>query len=144
MTVGDFASQALTLSSLRRSFPLDSFVAEEGSESLRSDIGLSNRVLDAVVAATAGRYGDAATPLWKGGAEGLWHAVDLGRTYDTRDGAYLSEDTGRGRVWCLDPIDGTKGFLRGKRDGGQYCVALALIEVCFPLLFFFLLSASRP
>ena len=29
-----------------------------------------------------------------------------------------------GRYWTLDPIDGTKGFLRGE----QYAVALALIE----------------
>src|SRR5690606_17927861 len=29
-----------------------------------------------------------------------------------------------GRFWTLDPIDGTKGFLRGE----QYAVALALIE----------------
>ncbi|KAI5299653.1 hypothetical protein KEM55_001901 [Ascosphaera atra] len=29
----------------------------------------------------------------------------------------------QGRVWALDPIDGTKGFLRG----GQYAVCLALI-----------------
>ena len=29
-----------------------------------------------------------------------------------------------GRYWTLDPIDGTKGYLRG----GQYAVALALIE----------------
>ena len=29
-----------------------------------------------------------------------------------------------GRIWALDPIDGTKGFLRG----GQYAVCLALIE----------------
>jgi 3'(2'), 5'-bisphosphate nucleotidase len=28
------------------------------------------------------------------------------------------------RYWTLDPIDGTKGYLRG----GQYVVALALIE----------------
>ena len=28
------------------------------------------------------------------------------------------------RFWTLDPIDGTKGFLRGD----QYAVALALIE----------------
>ena len=26
-------------------------------------------------------------------------------------------------MWCLDPIDGTKGFLRG----GQYAVCLALL-----------------
>ena len=30
----------------------------------------------------------------------------------------------RERFWTLDPIDGTKGFLRGE----QYAVALALIE----------------
>lgn len=29
----------------------------------------------------------------------------------------------KGRHWALDPIDGTKGFLRG----GQYAVCLALI-----------------
>jgi 3'(2'), 5'-bisphosphate nucleotidase len=29
----------------------------------------------------------------------------------------------KGRIWALDPIDGTKGFLRG----GQYAVCLALI-----------------
>jgi 3'-phosphoadenosine 5'-phosphosulfate (PAPS) 3'-phosphatase len=38
------------------------------------------------------------------------------------------------RVWCLDPIDGTKGFLRGKREGGQYCVALALLEDGVPTI----------
>jgi HAL2 family 3'(2'),5'-bisphosphate nucleotidase len=31
---------------------------------------------------------------------------------------------GRGRFWTLDPIDGTKGFLRGE----QYAIALALLE----------------
>jgi len=30
----------------------------------------------------------------------------------------------KGRIWALDPIDGTKGFLRG----GQYAVCLALME----------------
>src|SRR5690606_27076032 len=30
----------------------------------------------------------------------------------------------QGRFWTLDPIDGTKGFLRGE----QYAIALALIE----------------
>lgn len=36
----------------------------------------------------------------------------------------------KGRYWCLDPIDGTKGFLRGD----QYAVALALIEDGEPVL----------
>ena len=35
-----------------------------------------------------------------------------------------SADGSTGRYWTLDPIDGTKGFLRGE----QYAIALALIE----------------
>ena len=35
-----------------------------------------------------------------------------------------AEGGSKGRFWTLDPIDGTKGFLRGD----QYAVALALIE----------------
>lgn len=35
-----------------------------------------------------------------------------------------SEGGPSGRHWALDPIDGTKGFLRG----GQYAVCLGLIE----------------
>ena len=40
------------------------------------------------------------------------------RSTDGRATAYQD------RFWTLDPIDGTKGFLRGE----QYAVALALIE----------------
>lgn len=36
----------------------------------------------------------------------------------------LSVSRPKGRFWTLDPIDGTKGFLRGD----QYAIALALIE----------------
>jgi 3'(2'), 5'-bisphosphate nucleotidase len=39
-------------------------------------------------------------------------AIDLG-----------SHVGGKGRWWTLDPIDGTKGFLRG----GQFAVCLALV-----------------
>jgi HAL2 family 3'(2'),5'-bisphosphate nucleotidase len=34
----------------------------------------------------------------------------------------------------LDPIDGTRGFLRGKREGGQYAIALALLEGGVPTI----------
>merc|ERR1711862_986578 len=43
---------------------------------------------------------------------------DLGQSF------YSDEENER--IWCLDPIDGTKGFLRGV-DNGQYCVALCLL-----------------
>lgn len=35
-----------------------------------------------------------------------------------------------GRVWVLDPIDGTKGFIRGQ----HFCIALALLENGKPVL----------
>ena len=37
------------------------------------------------------------------------------------------------RVWVLDPVDGTKGFMRGE----HYCIALALLQKG-ELLFIFL------
>jgi 3'-phosphoadenosine 5'-phosphosulfate (PAPS) 3'-phosphatase len=33
-------------------------------------------------------------------------------------------------VWVLDPIDGTKGFIRGQ----HFCIALALMENGKPVL----------
>jgi len=47
------------------------------------------------------------------GAEALLKAIDRGNHAGGRTG----------RFWTLDPIDGTKGFLRG----GQYAVCLALL-----------------
>jgi 3'(2'), 5'-bisphosphate nucleotidase len=44
----------------------------------------------------------------------VFNSIDLGQ--------YQGSKTGR--FWTLDPIDGTKGFLRG----GQYAVCLALID----------------
>ena len=45
--------------------------------------------------------------------EEMLRLIDMGRSEGGREG----------RFWALDPIDGTKGFLRG----GQYAVCLALV-----------------
>lgn len=53
--------------------------------------------------------------------ETVWlEAIDKGDATTTQEG----------RVWALDPIDGTKGFLRQ----GQYAVCLALLEQGSPVL----------
>ena len=79
---------------------------------------------------------------WIRDVDELKWSIDLGQTY-SQDGRVnastgidnnttpkiSSAESVKKRVWCLDPIDGTRGFLRGKREGGQYCVALTLIEV---------------
>ena len=108
VTVGDFAAQAVVLRHLHHAFGNDSFIAEESSQPLADDADLAKEVL-------------AATSMES--LEIVMDSIQLGKEYE------LWDQVGRPRrVWCLDPIDGTKGFLRGKREGGQYCVALALLE----------------
>ncbi len=105
VTVADFASQAVVCSVLERHFGDDAVVGEEDSAELRED---GNRSLRAeVVAQTRTILGDGV------GENDVLGWIDRG-----------GSDARSGRYWTLDPIDGTKGFLRGE----QYAVALALIE----------------
>lgn len=100
VTVADYASQAVVASMLAESFPQDALVAEEDAASLR---GIP--LLEEVTAYVSDEISKA-TP------ESVCAWIDRGSS---------STD---GRFWTLDPIDGTKGFLRGD----QYAVALALVE----------------
>jgi len=100
VTVADFAAQALVGKMLAQAFPGDALVAEESSETLRQD----EAALEAVsrfVSEVTGKETPDSVCAW----------IDHNRV-----------DTAR-RFWTLDPIDGTKGFLRGD----QYAVALALV-----------------
>jgi 3'(2'), 5'-bisphosphate nucleotidase len=97
VTVADYASQAMVAQALLDEFPADPLVAEEGSEALRRD---ENRTLLARVGEFANATGDE-----------VLARIDRGAG---EPGA---------RFWSLDPVDGTKGFLRNE----QYAVALALI-----------------
>jgi HAL2 family 3'(2'),5'-bisphosphate nucleotidase len=102
VTVADFAVQALILDALHEKFPGDRFIAEEDSDILRNDEMVRTKVIEALISATGQDWS----------AERLFNAVDIGK-YD-----------GFGeRVWVLDPVDGTKGFLRGE----HYCIALGLM-----------------
>ncbi len=79
-------------------------VGEESSGALRS--GEQNPLRTSVVEAVRLVWPDA-------DEEDVLRAIDLGG-HDASAAAY----------WTLDPIDGTKGFLRG----GQYAIALAYLE----------------
>jgi 3'(2'), 5'-bisphosphate nucleotidase len=103
VTVADFGSQALNCRRLAEVFPDDPVMAEEDSTALREP---AQAVLLARVVAEVRRLVPEAT------AETVCAWIDRGNL-----GAY------RPRFWTLDPIDGTKGFLRGD----QYAIALALI-----------------
>ena len=105
VTVADYGAQALVNLALAHAFPDDPIVAEEEAGALQADDGAALR--DRVVHYVRGARPDMGEPailsaIGRGGHPG---------------GA-------AGRFWTLDPIDGTKGFLRAD----QYAVALALIE----------------
>ena len=105
VTVADFASQAIVCATLRAALPNDVVVGEEDAKELRGEdqAHLRKVIVEQVAAAHGGSPAEADVLDW----------IDLG-------GAEARGD----RYWTLDPIDGTKGFLRGQ----QYAVALALIE----------------
>lgn len=109
VTVADFAVQGLVAHRLATAFPGDVLVAEENAARLRCVDAASMRTM---ILAYARR---------------LEPAFDI-------DGLLAAIDRGQGecgnRFWTLDPIDGTKGFVRG----GQYVVALALVEHGRPVL----------
>ena len=109
VTVADFGSQALVARTLAEAFPDDPIIAEEDSAELRlpGNAPLLDQVLRHVRNIRA--EGDS-TDAIDAGRVCAW--IDRGGTSAYRD-----------RFWTLDPIDGTKGFLRGE----QYAVALALI-----------------
>ena len=103
VTIADFGSQALICSRLRRAFPDDPIIAEETSAVLKTDD--SKQSLESVIRYVRDLRPDAS-------AEAILEWIDYG---------IQKEHTSR--HWTLDPIDGTKGFLRGD----QYAIALALI-----------------
>jgi 3'(2'), 5'-bisphosphate nucleotidase len=109
VTVADFGSQALIARTLLEAFPDDPIIAEEDSAELRlpENAPLLDQVLRHVRDVRAAGASDMAPD-----AEAVCRWIDRGGTSEYRD-----------RFWTLDPIDGTKGFLRGE----QYAVALALV-----------------
>ncbi|KAF2025922.1 3(2),5-bisphosphate nucleotidase HAL2 [Setomelanomma holmii] len=114
VTIGDLGAQALIIASIKHAFPEDEVVGEEDADDLRKDEQERTLVWDLVQAA---RLDDISAEDKIGGpiktVDDMLTALDSGR----------SNGGNKGRVWALDPIDGTKGFLRG----GQYAVCLALM-----------------
>jgi 3'(2'), 5'-bisphosphate nucleotidase len=114
VTIGDFGAQALIIQAIKKNFPKDEIVGEEEASSLREQKALSSQIWDLVKEV---KLDDAESDSLLGGPmpseRAMLDAIDQGN----------SAGGAKGRIWALDPIDGTKGFLRG----GQYAVCLALI-----------------
>jgi 3'(2'), 5'-bisphosphate nucleotidase len=101
VTVADFSAQAIICQAIGEAFPNDPVIGEEDSTLLRTQIDQLARVTQYVQA-----YLPSATP------ESVAAWIDRGNAQV------------QSRYWTLDPIDGTKGYIRGD----QYAIALALVE----------------
>lgn len=113
VTVGDFGAQALIINALLKAFPNDKVVGEENADKLKSDSSLRDQVFEQIEKANQA-------------TEQI--SSEIGRIHNENEmidaldkGNY--EGGNYGRIWALDPIDGTKGFLRRE----QYAVCLALM-----------------
>ena len=105
VTVADFASQGIVCAKLADYRADDALVGEESADALREP---EQAALVEVVA------GSVCAALGRDASQ------DQVLSWIDRGSAPAQGD----RYWTLDPIDGTKGFLRG----AQYAVALGLIE----------------
>ncbi len=113
VTIADFAVQAILCRALQAQFPGDAIVAEENTSLLRA--GENAVLLERVMAVV-----ETEVPVVH--TDELLGWIDAGKG---KPGT---------RFWTLDPIDGTKGFLRGQ----QYAIALGLIEDGEPVMGFLL------
>jgi 3'(2'), 5'-bisphosphate nucleotidase len=103
VTVADFAVQALVSRRLAESLPGSTLIGEENAEALRIEEGVAT--LEQITKFVRAAITDA-TP------EEVCNLIDRGGGEPTAI------------YWTLDPIDGTKGFLRRE----QYAIALGLVR----------------
>ena len=103
VTVADFSVQAVVAMMLEETYPGSELVGEESADALRSPKG-------ALVLPQVLSYIKRIRPKIQ--PESLIDWIDRGAACPS------------GSYWVLDPVDGTKGFLRG----GQFAVALAYLR----------------
>ncbi|SMN22905.1 similar to Saccharomyces cerevisiae YOL064C MET22 Bisphosphate-3'-nucleotidase, involved in salt tolerance and methionine biogenesis [Maudiozyma saulgeensis] len=120
VTIGDFAAQTVIINAIKSNFPEDHVVGEETAE------GLGDPFLEEILKVidenetNFQQYNSAKDAIpFKNQQFPLKSVDDVRKVINFGD--YQGGRTGR--FWCLDPIDGTKGFLRGE----QFAVCLALI-----------------
>jgi len=106
VTIADFTAQAIICKILKEHFPGVPIVAEENSDALKKPENEETlkKILHYIAEDDKVKY--ILDP------DNLFANIDLGNGEPAED-----------IFWTLDPIDGTKGFLRGE----QFAIALALI-----------------
>lgn len=102
VTIADYAAQIIIISTMHAAFPDIPFVAEEDAGTLRTDETLRTKVSALVRLIFPDMSEDE-----------MMHHLDNGKHPGGMDGSFF----------CLDPIDGTQGFLRGN----HYAICLGLV-----------------
>ena len=124
VTVADFAIQALLTATIQHAFPGDNVVGEENASELRADLLLLEHVYE-LLRWVAG-YGDSEAADEARAA----FPADCCRVPKSREHmCNLIDECGssgpakEGRTWVIDPIDGTKTYVRGE----LYAINVALL-----------------
>jgi 3'(2'), 5'-bisphosphate nucleotidase len=124
VTIADFAAQALIISALQTVYPSDSFLGEESAAQLRENGDLAERVW-ALVQQANSQFSDVGHVRLKTestAAAALKFPASKNEMLDIIDRG-TNDRTAEGRVWVMDPVDGTATFM----TGNQYAVCLSLL-----------------
>jgi 3'(2'), 5'-bisphosphate nucleotidase len=105
VTIADYGSQAIINRAIRAAFPQDSIMAEENGAQFMALVSDEQKQMIAQLVSVA-----------------LGQAVTVTEIATWLD--YANYSGHEGRVWVIDPIDGTKGFLAHR----HYCVAVGILE----------------
>ena len=104
VTIADYGSQALICRAIQAAFPEDAVIAEESGDQFTELVATPER--QAVIRLLG---------------EILGEPVSEAQVIDWLN---FGRERQAPRTWTIDPVDGTKGFLKLRR----YCIAVALIE----------------
>lgn len=109
VTIADYAAQAVLCRAVSRAFPDDAVLGEERGEVFNTMMSDTERL--AVARYVSETIGETVT-------------VD-----QVRDWLDYGRDRDSDRVWTIDPIDGTKGYIAGRR----YAVGVGLLDGHLPV-----------
>jgi 3'(2'), 5'-bisphosphate nucleotidase len=125
VTIADFAAQAILIAALHAVYPHDVFIGEESADALRENEALADRVWQLVLRARESAHArlHGSSEVQAGALTASCFPASKAEMLERIDLGGKGEVTGRGRVWVMDPVDGTATFMHGQ----QYAVALCLL-----------------